>query len=229
MKKLLIVFIFLYFCLIGLDFYGQITLSVMIKYISVILCLFNAFHILKLSKDRTDSYYLFLGLSLTAIADLCLLILNFFKTGVFIFCFVQIIYSFRYLKHARKKLLFFYSISIPLVVFSNFVYFYIAGNFQTLNLIASVYALCLLTSLTSSYLAYNARVYHRSNGILIMTAMIFFALCDINVGLSNFMEMYLYPTQFINSLIHFSRLAIWIFYMPSQVMLSYSSFEFNKY
>ena len=60
------------------------------------------------------------------------------------------------------------------------------------------------------------------NYILVMVGLIFFALCDVNVMLFNLQQYtgasFEFPAAFA---------LIWIFYLPSQVLLAISSLAFN--
>lgn len=70
----------------------------------------------------------------------------------------------------------------------------------------------------------NAIFAHRSGrgGLLLTAGLIFFALCDINVGLSALNAIYDggFPEgSFLYNLLHSGVDLIWIFYIPSQTMI----------
>lgn len=75
--------------------------------------------------------------------------------------------------------------------------------------------MCILTGILKSIEAGRKNIYLNPNRNMVIWGMILFALCDINVALTR-----------IKSLNEISFSLIWIFYLPSQVLLSLSGYKF---
>lgn len=211
---------FIYFLFIFIDLSNKHTgnyYSILLKYISILIFFLTSLLIGKKGHSLTDTHLLQSALLFTLCADTCLLILNYFKLGIFFFCIVQILYiirhTFLYHINIRKDKLFIYLI---LIVILSFILNIILPETVDSQLykVAIVYAILLTTSLLFA-LRYKG---------LIAYGLILFFLCDINVALSYLIHSYsIYifhiPLRFITSFL------VWIFYFPSQLLLTLSGFK----
>jgi hypothetical protein len=98
----------------------------------------------------------------------------------------------------------------------------IAFNF--LYIITIFYATCISTSTFNAILSKNKYPY--PNNLFIIFGMLLFVLCDLNVALYNIPFSSNIPN--INLITNLFGNLIWIFYLPSQLLLSLSGFKYNK-
>lgn len=198
-----------------------------IKFISIILC----FIISLLGKEYglgvNDVFLLRLGLFITIIADLFLLVLDsHFILGVFLFSIVQIIYIIRYdNKKNYLKVKKFTSLLLILIFMYGIINSFIV-KIDFLIVIGFYYAITLLTSLIKSIKACKYKIYPSPNRYMIVIAMVLFLLCDINVLLYNIRDFISLPSQIGNIIYNISSISMWLFYLPSQVLLSLSGYKF---
>ena len=186
----------------------------LIKFIVIVLC-FLITIFCKKPLNKLDLQLLRLGMFFTVMADLFMIILDNNTIGVALFCIVQIIYIARYdiddFGKIIKKLFI-----IFIILFSIYVVLSFLNNVDFLIPLALFYSVCLCFGLYKSLKTLKVGKYPQSNKELIVWGMILFALCDINVALS-YMGL-------INGL---TSNLIWIFYLPSQFLLSISGYKFH--
>ena len=199
-----------------------------IKFISIILC----FIISLLGKEYglgvNDVFLLRLGLFITIIADLFLLVLDsHFILGVFLFSIVQIIYIIRYdNKKNYLKVKKFTSLLLILIFMYGIINSFIV-KIDFLIVIGFYYAITLLTSLIKSIKACKYKIYPSPNRYMIVIAMVLFLLCDINVFLYNLIDFIPLSAQAGKTIYNISSISMWLFYLPSQVLLSLSGYKFS--
>jgi hypothetical protein len=215
-----------------MDFYNMkaFVSSDHIKYLCILLCFLLSIISTKNSLRDNEEYKVYkkdilllqLGMFITVLADLCLVILNVYTLGIIFFCMVQITYSIRYThKNFKATLINFFTIFLGILLVYIIVNFYIV-KINILLPVSLFYAVCLLTSVYKSILAYKDNLYPSPNKYAVVLGMMLFLLCDICVALSNITECL--PLGILN-LVNLSQIfsfLIWIFYLPSQLMLSLS-------
>lgn len=130
---------------------------------------------------------------ITTIADYFLLFTNYYTIGIIFFIIVQILRLFHY---STKK-----EIPIILVLFSLLIGIIIKLLINTFIGICTIYAFLLIS---------NAIIVIKQKKFYLSIGMILFILCDFSVAL-----YYLYPNLTISSKL------IWIFYLPSAILLSF--------
>jgi hypothetical protein len=150
----------------------------------------------------------------TLIADFFLVILNNCEFGIAAFCIVQTIYIIRHsamCKVKRIRLLFL----VPINLILGFVVYQLKlqGLNKTLAVLVAIYGCLLITSL---YLAFKTRQYIIGGG------MVLFFMCDANVALYNIITRTQNSFSQAEFIIGF---LIWLFYLPSQLMLTLSGFD----
>lgn len=226
-KLILFLIIILYFTFLYIDLFNSQYLQVSnnIKFASIILC----FSISLLSKNNAFDPYniklLQLGLFLTIIADFFLLIVNdYYEIGIAIFSVVQITYSIRYDIRYKRNTIKKYFVILA-ILFSTYV---VVNSFVKIALLVPIslfYGICLMTNVYKSIIIYTHKIYPKPNGSMVAIGMFFFLLCDINVALYNIIR----TTYFqFNTLLHqISFVSMWLFYLPSQILLSLSGYKFK--
>ena len=160
--------------------------------------------------NRVDAYLLRAGLICTLAADFCMLILYNNTVGLILFICVQTIYFIRYTRVYAAVLL-------PVLsgVFVRFFYRALALDTQ----LAAIYACMLAAGTLSAFV--RRKAYPFPNRIFIPLGMLMFLLCDINVALMNVFSAGPKRTA--------ARVLIWVFYLPSQAMLSASGMKIGSY
>jgi hypothetical protein len=129
------------------------------------------------------------------------------EIGVTVFCIAHVCYAMRF-SAGDKRLLHFYALFIcGALLFVNII----GGGY--LYFAAALYTQCFALSLYTALRGVFTKSYPYINGRLIAAGMTLFALCDICV--------LLYNTVFIGS--HGVLVLIWMFYLPSQLLLAVSA------
>lgn len=199
-----------------------------LKFLSMIL----VFVISLITRDDAlsfkDLHLLQIGLLITIYADFFLLILNsHYILGIGLFSIVQILYSIRYKSDDIKM-----TINKFLTIFFSLSFLYIIINFflikiKFLLIIGLHYSFCLLTSVKRGIDTYRYKKFPKLNSQMIALGMILFLLCDINVGLYNILGFIAFRNKTLNIIYNISSISMWLFYMPSQVLLSLSGYKYN--
>lgn len=216
----------LYIFFIYIDFFHKSSfISVdRMKYLSIILCFLMVLLIGKDALNKRDKAFLQAGFFMTIIVDLCLIILDYFILGVVFFCFVQIIYTIRYEFKKIKYILMKFAIIFHGIMIAYWMIDFFIIKIDILFAVVLFYAICLITSVMRGIKACKNNVYPYLNRYMISFGMIFFLLCDINVGLYNISAYIDLSVNFENT----SYLLIWLFYLPSQVLIALSGYDFHR-
>jgi len=228
-KILLIVICVLYitFLLIDLSIIKAFALSSLLKYISIILCFLISSLIGNKYIDRTDKLLLQLGLFFTLISDFFLLFTDYFTIGVGVFSIVHIIYTIRYEKNRIKPVLIKFTVIFLIIIITYLMLSFFFIEIELLFAIAFFYAISILNSVIKAIKACKYELFPNPNKYLIAFGMALFLLCDINVGIFNITRMAYSSNGIINLLYSISGVLMWFFYLPSQVLLSLSGFDFK--
>lgn len=228
LKALLIIVSILYFSFLYIEFFNiEIFISsYMIKYICIMLCFLICLFAEKNSLNKLDISLLKAGLFITLFADLFLTVFNYYTLGVALFCVVQILYSIRYeaLKISETSLKF-------IIIFLSLMFIYLIVNLFIIKIdilfaVALFYAICLIISVRKAIRVCKNNLYPCPNKYMIAYGMILFILCDINVALYNVTEVTGISWTFIDIVHNISGLSIWLFYVPSQLLLALSGYNF---
>ena len=227
LKLLLVITIIIYMGFIWMDIFNLdfIISTNNLKFIAMIIIFFISLLTREDALSYKDLHLLQIGLFLTLIADYFLLILdNYYILGIFLFAIVQIIYSFRYefrnLKLTlRNFIIIFIGLYIVHIILNRFLV-----EIDFLWTMGLFYGLCLLNSVSLSIRAYKYKIYPEPNRQMILMGMILFLLCDINVGLYNFLGYIGKVGIFYN----ISSVSMWLFYLPSQILLALSGYNYNQ-
>jgi len=184
----------------------------MLKFIFIVACFVIAATSYFFCQSKKDWAWLIAGLLFTVGADYFLVIQNHHLMGVAVFCFAHVCYILRGLnseKHKQKMALVvapFLTMAI-VIAFANGAIFVLAGIYATLF---------------SLNIAVNLK-FCKINKPIVLTGLILFALCDVNVLLFNSPHQLGIPVVF-----PFAFQLIWVFYLPSQLLLAVSGVRFRR-
>lgn len=150
----------------------------------------------------------------TLLADYFLLIRDDnYILGISSFIIVQAIY-FLYLKPKHWKIslimrsvIFLAILSILFIIKIDDVSAYFAGFYFT----------NLIMNMTDSWIG-------GKKNILMSLGLLLFIGCDLSVGLNNLSSYISYSSSFIDALVRFSDVGMWLFYVPSQTLIVLSIF-----
>ena len=194
-----------YAAFLAMDLAGLGGLSIWPKYAGVLLCVVFACRCALRGGDRLIPF----ALACTALADLFLLVLNrYYPLGVAIFLVVQTLYLLRLRRDGADSALWLragLALILALAVYG-------LGMLSPLNLLVCLYFSQLLSN---TCLAWTVK--GRSQRLFALGLTLFVG-CDVCVGLFNLSG--LVP----DALYHFARVGMWLFYLPSQVLIALSAY-----
>ena len=196
----------LYAALVSIDLFfpSLFTLSSWFKFIGIVLCLIVACAAAQCPLDRTDARYNCVAMLFTVAADVFLLFTTSYEAGIALFCVAHLL-RIRLLCGKRPSLaLLFADIALCFILI-------FGVHLSQLYALSICYALLLLSATISTFIS---RRFPRRNAILLRLGMILFLLCDINVALFN-----------IASPFAAAAVLMWVFYLPSQVLLALSMYD----
>ncbi len=199
----------LYAVFMTLDLLGRGEQTIVLKYAGILLCVLFSI----VSAYRGGEKLLPFALLFTAAADWFLLVLDrYYMTGIFFFLLVQSIYLFYLYRETGKLWLPVRAAFLPLVV----VLLGVTGLFSPENLEAGFYFSLILVNMSLSWTRKGRRARLFSAGLSL------FVLCDLCVGLHNL--SWLIP----DGLAAFTRIGMWLFYLPSQVLITLSMSKWEE-
>ena len=187
-----------------------------LKYASISLCLVFSLYCL-IRKRKIVNCFIPIALVFTLISDYFLLFntnQNLYVYGLITFIITQLIYFafILYLRKSKLELLINLLVRFLLTIAALVVAFYLNYS-DVLTILALVYFVELLSNfLYSTFLIKFDKEY-----LIFSLGLLLFIGCDINVGLNN---VHLFE-GIDYSLVNF---LMWVFYLPSQVLLSLTNF-----
>ena len=194
-----------YAAFLAMDLAGLGGLSIWPKYAGILLCLAFACLAAVQGGDRLIPF----ALACTALADLFLLVLNrYYPLGVAIFLVVQTLYLLRLRRDGSDSAPWLragLALILALAVYG-------LGLLSPLNLLVCLYFSQLLSN---TCLAWTVK--GRSQRLFALGLTLFVG-CDVCVGLFNLSG--LVP----DALYQFARVGMWLFYLPSQVLIALSAY-----
>lgn len=193
-----------------------------LKFSSVFICLTIAILSSPLSNQSKDTFLLQMGLVFTLMADYIFLIHDDdYSIAIALFSIVQIIYSLRYrYGNERERLIKFIVLFIIIVFLYNFLNNF-SIEFDIIFAMGFYYAFCLIISLKEACGLYKSNPYKNSNK-MILFAMLLFFLCDFSLGLNYILDQVQTSSYVLKWIEVLSSITIWIFYLPSQLLLALS-------
>lgn len=199
----------LYLSFLSLDlFFPQLGWNMPLKYLSIGLC----FVYILPTICGPEGPLMGVALGLTLLADLFLLVLNrWYLCGVACFCVVQLLYLVRLVRHNRSHLV------LRLILRGA-----VTGTALTVPYLLGVWE--PLTAL--SLFCFSQLVCNALDSLTCLPALRLFSLglfcflgCDLCVGLQNFTTWFPHVPALWTS---FTRVGMWLFYLPSQVLICLS-------
>lgn len=219
-----------------------------IKFAFIAICFFIALGSYKFCHNKRSWVLLVVAMGFTVMSDFFLVILQSYYIGVLTFCFVHVAYIIRVSKKDVKDVIRFDKSMVFLFLAGFVSYFALSFIVPRLVVIGAVYAILFGVNIflhVRYYRSYGSQdaegqdAAGQDAGInrrIMLLGLILFALCDINVMLFNLPILILPelmggPLPMDSPLFAVSALAstlIWVFYLPSQLLLSLSSIRFRN-
>ena len=201
----------LYAAFLGLDlFLPGSGWAVPLKYFSILLCFLWSLG----SAGNLDGKLTSTALAFTLLADLFLLVLDrWYGVGVASFCVVQMLYLARIHRAGTRPL------ALRLLLRAGLTALLLSAG-------AALGALNGLTALTLIYFSqlvsnFLAGLSLGRLGRLFTLGLLLFMGCDLCVGLNNLSSAL--PQAAVLTLLPFARVGMWLFYLPSQVLITLSA------
>jgi len=170
--------------------------------------------------SKEDKLLVQLARLFTLIADYFLVISSNYTMGIFFFSLVQITYIIRHSIMEDKKyknlMFFIVALTIALITLLNIE---LPSFEKDLIVLALIYASLLTTSLYCAVSTISRGKYFKKSSWIIALGMVLFFMCDLNVGLYNIVGE--------GNVKFFLGFLIWLFYLPSQLLLTLSGFKLD--
>lgn len=219
-KNFLIIQGILYMIVISSDIGNYLTAdwSNGIKLFSVFVCIMYLLITFKPGISGHDHLLMIGVIAATILADAILLFSNHLVLGVLVFVGVQFLYAFRIAWFSQTKICYRYYIGgIAVIVGVSFI----IRNNGLLVAVAIFYGILFAVNLMHLLIASND---DRQKYVLFITGYVLFLICDINVLFFNILPNYAISNLFYE----FTRVSMWFFYLPAQVLLSLSAVSGNS-
>ena len=162
------------------------------------------------------------AMGFTVVSDYFLVLANNHITGVFTFCFVHIVYILRVSENRQKSKAY-----IAATVCGGGLLLAVLPQPRLLIILAMVYAALFIQNLFAHIIycrSRNGDALPMINRRIMLAGLILFALCDIHVLMFNLHYFLPVPPE----IGLWGRAWIWVFYMPSQLLLGVSSVRWSK-
>ncbi|MFU0826710.1 MAG: hypothetical protein ACFWTJ_04100 [Lachnoclostridium sp.] len=239
-KVYLILQLLLYVSFLYIDMVKKTSydLSADLKFAGIILCFFYTLILSGYQWNKIDVSLLKLALFFTLISDYFILMLDIYLPGVLTFCAVQSIYLIRLgfwrkqedlalqqnraLRHMiAKKFARNIIISFFLILC---IYFFMGIDVLT-GVVCFYFVSLLCNTVDSVILAMKHGIKYE---VWYALGMVLFMLCDINVGIFNLSDYIAVSSYWYKSLYNFAAVAMWLFYLPAQVLITLSGQTLDK-
>lgn len=215
----------------------EANLSMYIKFFSIFLCfLFVMLYYRTSNQAKEEGYYKtnrsYLGIHIlriamffTLLSDLFLLVLNYYTAGVFTFIIVQLLYlilisswvsSGKMIRTVLMRV-----IGTGLVAVLILIIYHFQETDVKSELIFAVYYFILFVSNTMDAIGILFRS-KRKPRILFACGLLAYFLCDINVAIFNLEDYLTIDETIYTQIYNFSVIAMWMFYLPGQVLIALS-------
>ena len=188
-----------------------------LKYSGVLLCFAVSVALSVIYGGEKDYLFLSCALLFTAISDLFILVLDdYYEIGLVTFIITQSIYFARLYFGRYKRIWLSLAVRCGVMV----VLFIVFAVAITLNLLIAeciIYISMLVANVVDAFIICRKGV----KNILFAVGLLLFVGCDICVGLHNFGSVL--DIALPTALTLFAQVAIWAFYLPSQVLITCSA------
>ncbi len=211
---------------------GSLLVSTNLKFSSIILCFVAVFWFYARESMTLDIVLLRCAFLFTLISDLCILMLDFYYLGLITFCIVQLLYLIRLNCWRKKQGI---HSALWILILRNVLFaMAITGILITLKI--SLGGLVLISIFYFVSIFFNTvdaiRIHSSVPKIqykLYAIGMVLFFLCDLNVGLFNLSDYIQIEESWFHKVYEFATIAMWMFYLPSQVLISLSGFNRDSF
>ncbi len=192
-----------------------------LKYSGVLLCFAVSLIPVIMRGRSADNAVVSVALLFTAISDLFILVLqDYFEIGLVTFITVQGVYFYRLYSDRLNKI--YISLIIRLAVAVALVIIFAAiGKLDLLVAECAIYITLLIGNVIDAFIICG----NGFKNLLFAIGLLLFLGCDICVGLHNFGIVL--GVQLPDWLTSFVGVAMWAFYLPSQVLITSTSFIKN--
>lgn len=182
-----------------------------LKYSGVLLCL--AVAVVCAFFNGKDGIALAAALAFTAISDLFILVLDsYYEVGVTTFIVVQCIYMYRLNVGRAKKAAVSACVRVAIAL-ALIIMFAVLGYLDYLLAVVCIYIVMLLVNMAEAVMLCRGGLHNA----LFAAGLVLFFCCDICVGLNNFDSVL--GVALPAGLLDFVGIAMWAFYLPSQVLI----------
>ena len=213
----LLVELFLYTLFLYFDFNDiNFEISNWLKYVGIIICFLASLIPIFSKNSAKTQYFIQFSLFFTLVSDYFLLIntdKNLYIFGVVIFIIVQLSY-FIYIETLKKnKTSFLISLIFRIVLSSMLIIILSILQFNLLSIVSACYFVELLMNFITSLSLIKINKFF----LIFSIGLLLFIGCDISVGLTNLDLFEGHIKNLVSNL-------MWIFYLPSQVLISFSNY-----
>ena len=179
----------------------------------------------KFAHSKKDWAYLVLAMAFTLVSDFFLLLTDYITLGVATFWLAHTAYIFR----VRRKLPKVTVVTLAVGLFFG-VLLVLLGFPDVLMFFAAVYAVLFAQNIIV-HVKYCKNTDNTTDELplfnrkIILAALVLFALCDVNVAIFNLRD----PLELSPQAVDIVYTLIWLFYVPSQLMLAISAVRFPRF
>lgn len=230
------ILLLVYLSFVSLDLHGgSIFYSTSLKFTYIIICFCYA--CLSKGNNKSISYTIKAAMLFTLISDLFILILDYYLFGVLTFMLVQLLYNYRIsLYNSRTAAQYYkksglFKSSKAVLIFARWIIAQVTAaacicvvlnllgvEMEALLIAGAVYFTGLVINTVRAVITVIKG--SRDQGMIMFAAgLVFFLLCDINVGLFNLTGFIDIPQNIYSFIYNISSVLMWIFYAPSQALI----------
>jgi len=187
------------------------------KFIFILACFLVALGSFFICKNKRDWFLLSLALGFTLVADFFLILHDWHLPGVAVFCFAHIAYIMRAISQGQESNRQITAFAMP-GVFVVIAIGLALIRVDAIFVVSGLYAVLFISNIIVStrYLQHNRR--------LVITGLLLFLACDVCVLIFN-LPVYFDAPGWLTGVFPL----IWVFYLPSQVLLSISGVDFSRF
>ena len=187
-----------------------------LKYAGVLLCLAVSAAMIYLMRD-SDAVVLTCAFVCTAISDLFILVLDtYYQIGLVTFIFTQTVYLYRLYKDRMDKIKYTLIVRFAvMLILLGLVDVIMETGINFMLAEVCVYIVMLAANVADAFILSRRGL----NNILFGVGLALFLCCDICVGLDNAVDIIGLNLGSAGPVIQF---LIWVFYLPSQVLITFS-------
>lgn len=208
----ILVLLYIAFLICDIFFPSVIKISSYLKYTGILLCLLMSVIVYFQSEYKRAAKLQIIILCFTVTADFFLLFTSNFQMGMFVFLGAHLFAILRYYPKLVKYCL----LSLVLACVIWIISLLVNKPLDLMFCLPVTYLVLIIVATITTFVAKQDPV----NNFLSRCGMLLFILCDINVALFN-------SVATDSALYSISSILMWAFYLPAQIMLSLSAYDFR--